>query len=96
MLDWQTILYMISLTASLVAGILLGLRLRKRKKIDLSRASLVVIIVLIFALGFNIGSNSELLESLPKVGLNAVVIALLAMSFSLLFIKVIRRSVSLK
>jgi uncharacterized membrane protein YbjE (DUF340 family) len=88
--------YMASLTVSLVAGILLGYALRKRGKVNLNRASFAVIIVLIFSLGFSIGSNGELLGALPRVWLNAVVIAVLAMFFSLVFVKAAGRVAGLK
>jgi predicted ABC-type exoprotein transport system permease subunit len=52
--------------------------------------------VLIFSLGFSIGSNSELLNSLPEVGLSAVVIASLAIVFSVVLVKVGRRTAGLE
>jgi hypothetical protein len=36
--------------------------------------------ILIFSLGFSIGSNNELLNSLPIVGLNAIIISLLTIT----------------
>lgn len=90
------ILYMISLSAALVAGILTGLTLRKGKGISLNWASSVIILVLIFSLGFGIGSNNELLGSLPKVGLSAVVIAVMTIVFSVVFVKAVKRAAGLK
>jgi uncharacterized membrane protein YbjE (DUF340 family) len=95
-MDQQVALCMIGLTVSLIAGISLGYSLRKRRRLNLNRVSFAVIIVLIFSLGFSIGSNGELLSSLPKVGLNAVVIALFAMAFSVVFVKLVRRVAGLK
>jgi hypothetical protein len=54
-----------------------------------------VILVLIFSLGFTIGSNNDLLASLPTVGLSAFVMAVLAIGFSVLFVVLIRRKVKL-
>ena len=54
---------------------------------NLERLSLGVIVVLIFSLGFGIGSNNQLLAALPQVGLQALVIAGLAIAFSIVFVK---------
>jgi len=80
----------------LVAGLLFGYLLREKKKVNLSRVTLGIILVLIFSLGFSMGSNNELLNSLPKVGLSAVVIAVLTIAFSVAFVKLVRRSVGLQ
>jgi uncharacterized membrane protein YbjE (DUF340 family) len=87
---------MLSLTASLVAGVLLGYFLRNKKRISLNRITLAIIIVLIFSLGFSIGSSNELLNALPKVGLDAFVITLLAIGFSVVFVKIAEKVVKLK
>jgi len=87
---------LIKLVVLLVAGILVGYFLRNQKRINFSKVTFGIIIVLMFSLGFTIGSNNELLNSLPRVGLNAVVILLLAMMFSVLFVKLVRRSVNIE
>jgi uncharacterized membrane protein YbjE (DUF340 family) len=84
---------LLSLVAPLAVGMLLGYLLRNRKRVKLEKASLAIIIILIFSLGFSIGSNTELLNSLPKVGLNALIIAVLAILFSIAFIKAGRKLV---
>ena len=96
MLDSQVIIYMASLTVSLIAGILSGYLLRNKKHVNLDKITLGVIVVLIFSLGFSIGSNSELLGSLPRVGLNAVVIVLLAIGFSVALVKAAGKVAGLK
>jgi predicted ABC-type exoprotein transport system permease subunit len=83
------------LVVPLVAGILLGYFLREKRKVNLGKVTLGIILVLIFSLGFGIGSNSELLNSLPEVGLSAVVIASVAIVFSVIFVKVARRTAGL-
>jgi hypothetical protein len=75
----------------LVAGVLLGYLLRNRKQPKLEKFSLAIIVILIFSLGFGIGSNNELLAALPQVGLQALVIAGLAIFFSIAFIKAGKR-----
>jgi uncharacterized membrane protein YbjE (DUF340 family) len=84
---------LLSLTLALFAGTLLGYSLRGRKRIKVDKASLAVIVILIFSLGFSIGSNDELLSAMPKVGLNALVISMLTILFSIVFVKAGRRMV---
>lgn len=83
------------LVVPLVAGILLGYFLREKRKVNLDKVTLGIILVLIFSLGFGIGSNSELLNSLPEVGLSAMVIASIAIVFSVILVKVARRTAGL-
>jgi len=80
----------------LLAGILLGYFLRARKRIGLSGVTFWAIIILMCSLGFSIGSNNELLNSMPRVGLNAIIIALIAMLFSVFFVKVARKMVKVE
>ena len=82
--DPLTFVYLI---VPLVLGILLGYLFRDRKLPKLDKASLAVVVILIFALGFGIGSNNELLSSLPQVGVQGLVIAALAILFSIAFVK---------
>ena len=82
--DPLTFVYLI---VPLVLGILMGYLLRNRKLPKLDKASLAVVVILIFALGFGIGSNNELLSSLPQVGVQGLVIATLAILFSIAFVK---------
>jgi hypothetical protein len=83
------------LVVPLIAGMLLGYFLRKKRKANLGKVTFGIILVLIFSLGFGIGSNSELLKSLPEVGLSAVVIASLAIAFSVLLVKLVGRTAGL-
>ncbi|HVO37319.1 MAG TPA: LysO family transporter [Candidatus Acidoferrum sp.] len=96
MLDAKIILYMLGLTVSLVAGVLLGYFLRNKRRMSLNRITLGIIIILIFSLGFSIGSSNELLSALPKVGLDALVITLLAICFSVVFAKIAGKMVKLE
>jgi hypothetical protein len=83
------------LVVPLIAGMLLGYFLRE-KKVNLGKVTLGIILVLIFSLGFSIGSNSELLNSLPDIGLSAIVIASLAIVFSVVLVKAGRRAAGLE
>jgi uncharacterized membrane protein YbjE (DUF340 family) len=84
---------LLSLIVPLAAGIFLGHLLRNRKRIKLDKASLAIIVILIFSLGFGIGSNNELLDAMPKVGFNALIISVLTILFSIVFMKAGRRMV---
>jgi hypothetical protein len=84
------------LAVPLVAGILLGYFLRGKRQVNLGKVTFTVILILIFSLGFSIGSNSKLLDALPEVGLSAVVIASLAVLFSVFLVKAVRRVVRLE
>jgi len=85
----------LNLVVALIAGMVLGYVLRKKKRVNLTRATFGIILLLIFSLGFSLGSNNELLDSLPKVGLNAAVILLFAVGFSVLFVKAAGKMVKL-
>jgi len=88
-------LNLVVLVVPLVAGVSLGIALRRKRQANLSKVAFGIIIVLIFSLGFSIGSNNEVLSSLPRVGVSALVIAFLAILFSIIFVELIRRKVRL-
>jgi uncharacterized membrane protein YbjE (DUF340 family) len=88
--DVLTVVY---LMVTLLAGIFAGYLLRDKKKPKLDKISVVIIVVLIFCVGFSIGSSNELLAAMPTVGLQALVICLLAIAFSIAFVKAGRRLV---
>lgn len=87
---------LVGLVVALVAGLLLGYLLRNRKRVNLGKATFGIILALIFSLGFSIGSNNELLNSLPRVGVNAVVILVLSVFFSVVFVKAVRKLVKME
>jgi len=87
--------YFAILVAPLVAGILAGYALRKKWHANLNKATLPIIIVLIFSLGFSIGSNKDVLSSLPRVGWNALLIASLTIVFSIALVELAKRKVKL-
>jgi uncharacterized membrane protein YbjE (DUF340 family) len=80
----------------LIAGVTVGYFFRNRRRLDLGRLTFGAIVILIFSMGFSIGSNSELLQSLPSIGLDALVIVALAMFFSVVFLKAFRKMVKLE
>jgi 4-hydroxybenzoate polyprenyltransferase len=92
MIDLSTL----TLVLALIAGIGLGYVLRGKKRVDLGKVVFGTIIILIFSMGFSIGSNNELLASMPAIGVNAVVIMALSVVFSIVFLKVARKLVKLE
>lgn len=86
---------LVGLLVPLVVGIFLGYLWRKKKRLNVSKVFSGIILVLIFSLGFDIGSNDELLEVIPHIGLTAVVLLAMALFFSMLFLKVARRLVKI-
>jgi drug/metabolite transporter (DMT)-like permease len=83
------------LAIPLVAGIVAGFLLRGKRRMDTGKVSIVIILVLIFSLGFSIGVNRELLSSLPQVGFSALTMAFLAIAFSVFFIALVGRRLKL-
>ncbi len=83
----------LTLIIPLIAGILLGYFLRHKTHFKLVKVTLVNIVALIFSLGFSIGSNDELLSSMPNIGLTALGISILAIAFSVFFVKLARSKV---
>ena len=86
----------LTLIIPLIAGILLGYFSREKTRLKLDKVTLMAIVVLIFSLGFSIGSNTELLNSMPKIGLTALVMSILAIIFSVVFVKLARRKVRIE
>ena len=84
------------LVVPLVAGLVFGYFLLGKKSVNLGRVTVGVIVVLIFSLGFSVGSNDVLLESLPRVGLGSLVIALSSVLFSVVLVALVRRKVRLE
>jgi hypothetical protein len=82
--------------APLVGGMLFGYALRGRRQVNLNKLTFGVILTLIFSLGFGIGSDNELLSSLPEVGLSAVVIACLTILFSVVLVNAVKKAVGLE
>lgn len=87
------ILDLARLVLPLVVGIVVGYFLRERERLNLGKVTSGIILVLIFSLGFSMGSNGELLAVLPNVGLATVVLLATALFFSVLFVKAVRKLV---
>ncbi len=83
------------LTIPLVGGIVAGFLLRGKRRMDTRKVNIGIILVLIFSLGFSIGVNRELLNSLPQVGVSALAMAFLAIVFSVFFTVLVGRKLKL-
>ncbi|MEM4713893.1 MAG: LysO family transporter [Candidatus Bathyarchaeia archaeon] len=83
------------LVLPLVAGMVAGYYLRSKKLLNVGKLVLGTILVLIFSLGFSIGSNTELLAIMPNVAFNALVLLVMALFFSILFVKAARKLVKI-
>jgi len=83
----------VRLVIPLVVGIVLGYFLRNNKSLSLNLNKIVsgTILVLIFSLGFTIGSNNDLLAMMPNVGLSAIVLLSTTLFFSIIFAKAARK-----
>ncbi len=80
----------------LIAGIGLGYLLRSKRQIQFGRLLFWVILVLIFSLGFSIGSNGDLLNALPDVAGASVILVLLTIGFSAVFVRIAMKLVKLR
>lgn len=79
------------LIVPLAAGMLLGYFWRGKQGVRISRVVSVVILVLIFSLGFSMGANGELLAVLPNIGLITFVLLFMTLLFSIISVKAARR-----
>lgn len=79
------------LIVPLAVGMLLGYFLRGKRSMLLDRAVSLVILALIFSLGFSMGANGELLAVLPNIGLVTFVLLVMALLFSIVSVKTARR-----
>jgi uncharacterized membrane protein YbjE (DUF340 family) len=86
---------MLNVIIPLIAGIVIGYFFRNMGHVDLGKVVLGAIIILIFSMGFSIGSNNDLLQSMPETGLNAFVLVALVMFFSVIFLRVFRKAATL-
>jgi uncharacterized membrane protein YbjE (DUF340 family) len=88
-------IYFAVFVVPLVAGIVAGYALREKWQANLNKATLPIIIALVFSLGFSIGIDNDALSSLPRVGWNALFIASLTIVFSIVLVELARRKVKL-
>jgi hypothetical protein len=88
------LLDVVMLVLPLVTGLAVGCYLRG-KPFNVGKIFLGVVLMLIFSLGFSIGSNTELLAVMPNVAFNALVLLVLALLFSILSVKATQKLVKI-
>ena len=79
---------MILLVSSLLAGLIAGYFLKDRR-VDISRPMQVTLVILIFSLGYDMGSKLNLAE-LANVGAISAVFAVLTLALSYQMARVLR------
>ena len=89
-------LIIVYFVVALALGMGSGYLWRRKKRVSLDRVTSVIIVLLIFSMGFSIGSDNALLASMPTIGVNAVVLVSLTVFFSFVFVKAIRKLVKLE
>lgn len=88
---------MLEIIVILLIGIILGRifsRLKSTRK--LAEGMSVTVWMLIFALGFSVGADSAVMNRIPALGTDALVIALLATGGSMLTVMAIRKFIKPK
>ncbi len=83
------------LIVPLITGIAVGYFLRDKRRIEQGKLVFWVILVLIFSLGFSIGSNNDLLGALPDVAVISLILVLFTVGFSVVLVKVAGKLVKL-
>lgn len=68
---------MFTVIGCMFGGIAFGWLLRKRKCQWISKVTTLLIWILLFLLGVEVGGNKKVISALPSLGLDAVVIATL-------------------
>jgi uncharacterized membrane protein YbjE (DUF340 family) len=75
---------MLTVVGLMLLGVLTGFLLRNRNMKWVSSVVMLLIWVLLFLLGTEVGGNTQLIRSLPTIGLEASLITVFALAGSLL------------
>ena len=67
---------MFTIIGLMLTGMLLGFLLRKQKLAGIHKVITVLIWLLLFLLGIDVGGNQEIIKGLHTIGLEAIVITL--------------------
>lgn len=89
-------MFIVIIISLMLSGVLIGYSARKRKLVFIHRAITVLIWLLLFLLGTEVGNNQNIINGLDTIGLEAFLITLAAVSGSvlaswLLWISIVRR-----
>ncbi len=69
---------MFTIIGLMLTGMLLGFLLRKQKLAAIHRVITVLIWLLLFLLGIDVGGNQEIINGLHTIGMEAIIITLAA------------------
>jgi len=75
---------MLTVVGLMLAGVLTGYLLRNRNMKWISRVVMVLIWVLLFLLGTDVGANENIISGLHTIGMEALLITFFALAGSLL------------
>ena len=73
---------MFTIIGLMLTGMLLGFLLRKQKLSGIHKVITVLIWLLLFLLGIDVGGNQEIINGLHTIGLEAIIITLAAVLVS--------------
>ena len=73
---------MLIVISAMLAGVFVGYLLRRRHLGGLPRIIMGLILLLLFLLGLDVGSDEHIVKSIPALGVEALVIAVISTVFS--------------
>ena len=84
---------MIKILILFCTGILSGYLLRSVKSFHkkLSKMSFILVVILLFLLGYQAGNNPAVSQNMGTIGINALIIAILSITGSILFVKILSK-----
>lgn len=81
---------MFSILSTMLAGVLIGHFLRSGKLLEnIEKTTSLTIFALLFVLGLSIGSNRLIIENLGRVGWQAVILATLSLTGSIIAARIV-------
>ena len=89
----NVVIYMIPLLIGALIGTQKAVRSRPLRWVD--RLQFAALMVLVLALGVNLGANDDVISSLGEIGLSALIITVFALAGSILCVSLVRRLLKL-
>lgn len=77
-------MFIFTIIGIMAAGVLVGRLLRRRDCSGVNRVVTVLIWILLFLLGIQVGTNRRIIENLHTLGIEALILTLLAVAFCVL------------
>lgn len=90
-MSWKLLLYIVLL----LIGMLMSKKNLFSEKVfaSIGRAQMICLLVLLFAMGINLGMNDEILRSFAAIGFKGVFFGFITITFSVLFVHLLVRFV---